>query len=64
MCPRKEEEVKDDGTEGGREGRKDEGIPDAPLLRRSQDSERVYGKPKVGATVTFCLMCHSLMNNV
>lgn len=26
MCPRKEEEeVKDDGTEGGREGRKDEG---------------------------------------
>lgn len=52
MSPSKEEEeVKDDGTEGGREGRKDEGIPDALLLRRSEDSEWVYRKSKVRGTV-------------
>ncbi len=44
MSPCKEEEVKDDGMDRGREGRKDEGIPDALLLRRSQDSEWIYRK--------------------
>ncbi|CAB1418862.1 unnamed protein product [Pleuronectes platessa] len=48
MSPYKEEEeVKDEGMERGREGRKDEGIPDAVLLRRSQDSEWVYRKSKL-----------------
>ncbi|KAG8008442.1 hypothetical protein GBF38_019600, partial [Nibea albiflora] len=47
MSPcKEEEEVKDDGTERGREGRKDEGIPDAPLLRRSQGTEWVYRRSK------------------
>lgn len=50
-CKEEEEEVKDEGMERGREGRKDEGIPDALLLRRSQDSERVYRKSKVTGTV-------------
>lgn len=36
----------------GKEGRKDEGIPDALLLRRSQDSERVFRKSKVKGTVS------------
>lgn len=40
MSPHKEEEVKDEGMERGGDVRKDEGIPDAPLLRTSQDSER------------------------
>ena len=53
MSPYKEEEeVKDEGMERGREGRKDEGIPDAVLLRRSQDSEWVYRKSKVRGTVS------------
>lgn len=48
MSPRKEEEeVKDEGKERGRGGRKDEGIPDALLLTRSQDSEFVCKKSKV-----------------
>lgn len=37
LCKEKQE-VRDDGTE---EGRKDEGIPDAPHLMRSEESERV-----------------------
>ena len=51
LC-KEEEEVKDEGMERGREGRKDEGIPDALLLRRSQGSEWVYRKSKVSGTVT------------
>lgn len=47
-----EEEVRDDGTERGREGRKDEGIPDAQLLRRSQHLEWIYRKSKVKRTVS------------
>lgn len=45
---KEEQEVKDDGTEEEtREARKDEGIPDALLLRRSGEPERVYRKSEV-----------------
>lgn len=37
--------------EGGEEGRKDEGIPDALPLRRSEDSDWIYRKSKVRGTV-------------